>query len=156
MNRGLATGVLPGCVRIVPSSRICVRFGQPSRSFSARFMKRLEQARLERERRTIEAMIACFCRGRHGSRAGLCPECLELLEYATARLERCPFQEDKPTCVKCPIHCYQPARREQVKAVMGYAGPRIMWRHPILSLRHMLDAYRPIPPVPKKTGPPGA
>ncbi len=110
-------------------------------------------ARLERERKTMRAMITCFCRGTHGSGDRLCPECDELLAYATNRLERCPFGERKPTCAKCPIHCYQPQRREQVKAVMRYAGPRLFWRHPILSVRHMLDAYRRIPPVPQRGRP---
>jgi hypothetical protein len=109
----------------------------------------LASARLRRERATLAAMIACYCRGVHGPAPALCASCRELLDYATARLERCPFQEEKPTCAKCPIHCYQPQRREQVKAVMRYAGPRVFWRHPILSVRHFLDAYRKIPPVPQ-------
>jgi hypothetical protein len=106
--------------------------------------------RLARERRTLAAMIACYCRGVHGTREGLCPECQGVLDYATVRLERCPFGENKPTCAKCPIHCYQPQLREQIKAVMGYAGPRMIWRHPILAVRHMLDATRPAPPLTEK------
>ena len=53
--------------------------------------------------------------------------------------------ETKLACAKCPIHCYQPEVREKVKAVMRYAGPRMIWRHPILALRHWLDAYRKAP-----------
>ena len=116
----------------------------------------LTHRRLQRERKTIEAMIVCYCHGVHGTRSGLCGECQDLLDYATQRLERCPFQESKPTCAQCPIHCYQPQRREQVKAMMRYAGPRMIWRHPVLALRHWLDAYRPVPPIPGKLpGPPG-
>jgi hypothetical protein len=107
----------------------------------------LQHPRLLRELKTIESMIACYCRGVHGNPEGLCPTCQELYQYATLRLERCPFQEQKPTCAKCPIHCYQPERREQIKSVMKYAGPRLMWRHPILSLRHWLDACRKAPTV---------
>ncbi len=114
---------------------------------------KLKFRRLERERQTLAAMIRCYCQGVHGTASGLCDACQELLDYATARLERCPFQADKPTCAKCPIHCYQPDRREQTKTVMRYAGPRLIWRHPILSIRHMLDAYRRIPPVPGKNRP---
>lgn len=114
-------------------------------------MKRFDQARLERERRTIEAMVSRFCRGMHKTAGPLCAECAELLDYATARLERCPFQQEKPTCAKCPIHCYQAHRREQIKAVMRYAGPRLFWRHPILTVRHFLDAYKEAPPVPRRT-----
>lgn len=112
----------------------------------------MNSPRLERERRTLEAMIRGYCRGAHGAisgggDSGLCRDCSELLEYAWRRLERCPFQENKPTCAKCPVHCYQPERREQVRQVMRYAGPRLFWRHPVLTVRHFLDAYRKIPPV---------
>jgi hypothetical protein len=103
--------------------------------------------RLAREWQTIAAMIRCYCEGHHHVGTDLCPECRELLDYATVRLERCRFGDEKPVCVKCPVHCYQRARREQVKAVMRYAGPRMLWRHPILSLRHWVDGFRKAPAV---------
>ena len=101
--------------------------------------------RLAREWQTIAAMVHCYCERHHDTKTALCPECRELLDYAAVRLERCQFGVEKPVCVKCPVHCYQPARREQVKAVMRYAGPRMLWRHPILSLRHWLDGFRKAP-----------
>jgi len=103
--------------------------------------------RLEREWRTIAVMIACYCRAHHGVGRGLCGECESLLEYAGVRLERCQFGAEKPVCTKCPVHCYQRARREQVRAVMRYAGPRIAWRHPVLSLLHWLDGFQKAPEV---------
>ncbi len=103
--------------------------------------------RLIRERKTFEAMLHCFCRNQHGAVESLCPECQGLLDYATARLERCRFGELKPTCANCPVHCYQPRRREQVKARMRYAGPRMLWRHPVLSLLHFLDGRRKAPAI---------
>jgi hypothetical protein len=30
---------------------------------------------------------------------------------------------------------------------MRYAGPRMLWQHPILSLRHRLDGFRKAPAV---------
>jgi hypothetical protein len=103
--------------------------------------------RLAREWQTIAAMIACYCRDHHAARAALCPECQGLLDYAAVRLERCRFGSKKPVCAKCPVHCYLPARREQVKAVMRHASPRMLWQHPILSLRHWLDGFRKAPTV---------
>jgi hypothetical protein len=103
--------------------------------------------RLARELRTIASMIGCYCEGHHDAGAALCPECQGLLDYAALRLERCRFGAEKPVCAKCPVHCYQPARREQVKAVMRYAGPRMLWRHPLLSVRHWLDGFRKAPAV---------
>jgi len=69
----------------------------------------------------------------------------ELNEYANKRLDRCVFGEDKPACKSCPVHCYQPAKREEVKQIMRWAGPRMLRRHPILAIRHMLETRRSTP-----------
>jgi hypothetical protein len=39
------------------------------------------------------------------------------------------------------VHCYQKDRRAQIKTVMRFAGPRMMWEHPWLSLCHLLDGW---------------
>ena len=103
--------------------------------------------RLVREWKTMAAMVRCYCQDHHETTAGLCPECRGLLDYATLRLDRCRFGAGKPTCAHCPVHCYQRNRRDQVKIVMRYAGPRMPGRHPILSLRHWLDGFRKAPPL---------
>jgi hypothetical protein len=64
------------------------------------------------------------------------------MEYARRRLDKCPFGEEKPTCADCPIHCYQPNVRDQVKVIMRHAGPKMIWRHPILALWHVIDGRR--------------
>jgi hypothetical protein len=103
--------------------------------------------RMTREARTLEAMIGIYCRDQHCTQSGaLCADCAELLHYAGLRLEKCPFQEQKTTCAKCPVHCYKPARREQIRAVMRYAGPRMMFRHPRLAFYHLvIDGRREKP-----------
>lgn len=98
--------------------------------------------RLQREARTVEAMIRRYCRDHHGGASNLCSQCEELLAYARKRLRLCPFQEQKPTCSKCPIHCYAPGKGEQIKTVMRYSGPRMLLSHPILALLHILDGLR--------------
>lgn len=107
--------------------------------------------RMQREARTVEIMIHRYCRDHHATTT-LCDTCRHLLDYARKRLSRCPFQERKPTCGKCPIHCYAPAKREQIRAVMRYAGPRLLRSHPLLAILHLLDGLRP----PGKKGPPRA
>ncbi len=102
--------------------------------------------RLARERATMEAMIRIHCRDHHGA-AALCMDCQQLSDYARVRLERCRFGAEKPTCAKCPVHCYQRTRREQVRTVMRYAGPRMLWEHPVMSLRHWLDGFPKAPEV---------
>ena len=96
--------------------------------------------RLAREWKTMEAMIRIYCRDHHAG--GLCPECRGLMDYACVRLDRCRFGVDKPTCARCPVHCYQKTYREQVRVVMRYAGPRMLWEHPVLSLWHWVDGLR--------------
>jgi hypothetical protein len=105
---------------------------------------------MQREAATVERMIAVYCRREHADadvrdNEGLCPQCGELRDFARLRLSKCPYQEEKPTCANCPIHCYRPDRRRQMKDVMRIAGPRMLWRHPFLTIRHMLDGRRPAP-----------
>ncbi len=92
--------------------------------------------RIALEQRTVRAMIEIYCRGHHGRPDAVCPQCQELLDYALRRLDCCRFGEEKPACAQCPIHCYKPAMRDRIKAVMRYAGPRMLWRHPIMALLH--------------------
>ena len=107
--------------------------------------------RLKRENTTIAAMISIYCHDRHRTKDGLCRECEELLDYAQGRLNKCPFQENKPTCAKCSVHCYKPFVREKIRTVMQYAGPRMFYRHPILAIFHILNGFRkePVGPAQK-------
>jgi len=95
-------------------------------------------------------MVRLYCRDQHGTKEGMCADCRALLDYARARLEHCPYQERKSTCAKCPIHCYKPAMREQMRAVMRYAGPRMLLRHPLLAVLHLMDGMKKAPPAPKR------
>ena len=107
----------------------------------------LNSSRLAREWKTMSAMVWIYCRDHHHPVDGLCADCRQFLDYAGVRLERCRFGEEKPTCANCPVHCYQRDRREQARVVMRYAGPRMMWEHPVMSLRHWLDGFRPAPQI---------
>jgi Nitrous oxide-stimulated promoter len=105
------------------------------------------------DERTVAGMVHIYCEQRHGSPRGtLCPSCGDLLAYARVRLAKCPFGPDKTTCRECPIHCYRPAQRAAMKTVMRDAGPRMLWRHPLLAIRHLwLDRKGP-PPWPLRKG----
>lgn len=121
----------------------------PSEAMQAR-MKRLESGALGREARTVAAMIEIYCRAHHKAgrpaSGGLCPACRELSDYAMKRLACCPFGEHKPVCAKCRVHCYKPAMREQISAVMRFAGPRVMFSHPLLALEHLWKSLTVTPP----------
>ncbi|HET8995323.1 MAG TPA: nitrous oxide-stimulated promoter family protein [Acetobacteraceae bacterium] len=109
-----------------------------------------------REFRTIAAMLRMYCRTHHApTAAALCPACTELHDYAKRRLERCVFGEAKPTCANCTVHCYKASMRERIRQVMAWAGPRMLWRHPVLAIRHLIDGRRLAPtlarPAPQTT-----
>ncbi|MEP7181183.1 MAG: nitrous oxide-stimulated promoter family protein [Betaproteobacteria bacterium] len=103
-----------------------------------------------RELATIRAMILLYCGEHHGRKSELCAECAPLHGYATRRLERCVFGDAKPTCANCTVHCYSAAMREQIRVVMRYAGPRMLFRHPVLGIAHLNDGRRPAPELPVK------
>ncbi len=110
--------------------------------------------RIERERKTLEAMIRLFCASQHGG-SGPCGECADLLAYARKRLDKCPFGKDKPTCARCPVHCYRPGMRDRIRDVMRWSGPRMIWRHPVLAAFHLLDGRRQGRHIPHRNGGPG-
>lgn len=100
------------------------------------------------EFKTVSAMMFIYCRAHHKSDGRLCEECQSLLDYAETKLDRCAYGQMKPTCNKCPIHCYKPAPKQQMKQVMRFAGPKMILPHPLLSIRHLLREKRAVPDKP--------
>ena len=60
----------------------------------------MSKNRITREKKTVELMIRLYCRKKEKNQT-LCPSCEELLHYAHARLDRCPFGEKKSSCKRC-------------------------------------------------------
>lgn len=87
-------------------------------------------------------MVGIYCRGVHSQPVELCRECALLLEYAEARTRKCPFGEGKPVCRKCTVHCYSPEKRDAIKRVMRYSGPRMLYHNPVLAIRHLLHIFK--------------
>jgi hypothetical protein len=109
--------------------------------------------RMQREARTVSAMIDISCSRLHGTPAGsLCAECAALLDYSLLRLSKCPFQQGKTACGSCRVHCYKPDMRERARAAMRTAGPRMPLRHPLLALLHWFDSFRKEPTRPGRPG----
>ncbi|WP_371377950.1 nitrous oxide-stimulated promoter family protein [Sporomusa aerivorans] len=112
----------------------------------------LSPSRVLREQVSIEKMITIYCRAKHQQYSGLCAECSLLLEYALQRLARCIFREKKPVCAKCPIHCYRKDMRDKIIVVMRYAGPRMLYKHPLLAVLHLIDSWKTTPPAGYRAG----
>ena len=90
------------------------------------------------EKETVDCMIGIYCRGVHGTKRGeLCEACRQLQAYADLRTEKCPFMETKTFCSACKVHCYSKEMQEKIREVMKYAGPRMLFVHPLLAIRHV-------------------
>ena len=95
----------------------------------------------EKEKRMIKEMISLYCCKKHHSRH-LCTECNELLNYANMRINKCPFMETKTFCSKCKVQCYKPDMQKKIKEVMRFSGPRMLFYHPVLALRHFIESRK--------------
>jgi hypothetical protein len=78
--------------------------------------------------RLLTLFTRVYCRDHHMPQGyPLCPECRDLLRYARQRRQRCPL-DPKPVCKKCPVHCYKPVHRQQVRKIMRYSGMTLVKR----------------------------
>ncbi|MCL1143572.1 nitrous oxide-stimulated promoter family protein [Shewanella gaetbuli] len=104
------------------------------------------------EFQTISAMVEIYCKAHHCNKPqnSLCESCDEFLAYAETRLDRCPYGQEKPTCNKCPVHCYKPKMKQKAREIMIYAGPRMLLPHPIMAIKHLLAERKPAPGKPPK------
>ena len=100
------------------------------------------ESKREREKRTVALMIRLYCQKQHGTKNGFCPECQALCDYAMLRSDKCPFMETKTFCSNCRVHCYKPEMREKIRAVMRFSGPRMIFSHPIMAVRHVIESKR--------------
>lgn len=96
----------------------------------------------------LARFIACWCQEQHDTVSRqpletdaelpghlLCSDCRELLAYAIARRRACPL-DPKPACKDCPIHCYQPERRNEIRKIMRFSGRHLILRGRLNLLWH--------------------
>lgn len=102
------------------------------------------------EFRTMQAMVEIYCKVHHPLKPArdVCLQCSEFLSYANTRLDRCPYGQQKPTCNKCPVHCYKPQMKQRAREIMMFAGPRMLLPHPIMAIKHLLAERKPAPSLP--------
>lgn len=101
------------------------------------------ESKREREKRVVSEMIGLYCRRNHHMKQGkLCAQCEELNVYARNRSDHCPFMETKTFCSNCNVHCYKPEMRQKIRAVMRYSGPRMIFYHPVMAMRHLIESKK--------------
>ena len=95
----------------------------------------------EREKETVSLMIRLYCRKKHGGKT-LCSECAALEAHARQRSDKCPFMETKTFCSNCKVHCYKKDMREKIREVMRFSGPRMIFHHPVMAIRHVIESKK--------------
>lgn len=90
---------------------------------------------------TVDEMIRLYCRKKHKQKE-LCPDCRELSEYCHYRISVCPWGDKKPFCSNCTIHCYNKEHRQRIRDVMRFSGPRMLFHHPVMTIRHLIETRK--------------
>jgi len=93
-------------------------------------------SKIEREKIIVKKMIEYYCRKNHYEK-NIYTNCRNLIKYAHERLNGCPFKDKKSSCLKCKIHCYSEEKREEIRKVMSYVGPRMIYLMPIEYFLHL-------------------
>jgi len=106
--------------------------------------RRRSAHRLRKDLKLLATFVRVYCRDSHaeapmapvelkgydvegivGRPLLLCASCRKLLAHAFVKRSTCPY-DPKPSCKKCTTHCYGPAYRQQMRAVMKHSGRRLV------------------------------
>ncbi len=116
----------------------------------------LADVKVEKDQRVLLRFIRLYCDHRHAEAAKaafvvpgldgrvlgkrpilLCLSCRKLLAHALVKRARCPL-DPKPACKHCPVHCYHPTYRQNIREVMRFSGRRLVLSGRLDLLYHLL------------------
>ena len=99
----------------------------------------------QKDRAILEAIGTIYCRAHHAEcaqdAAGLCPECREVVETTLAKAQTCPYGHSG-NCQDCDTQCQRGTSKQRVKAMMRYAAPRMVYRHPLMTLSYVSKKFK--------------
>ena len=100
------------------------------------------------EQKTVSLMIQLYCKKNHKQKNAMkgaefmCEKCKNLLSYVDQRILNCPFMETKTFCSNCRVHCYKKEYREEIRRVMRFSGPRMLFYHPVKAICHVISTIK--------------
>ena len=98
--------------------------------------EKTEKIKMKKE--IISLMVKLYCQKKHTDKI-LCPQCKDLLNYCFERLESCPEKLDNFFCNNCQINCFAQKQQDEIRKVMRFAGPRMLFYHPPLVVKFLLS-----------------
>lgn len=100
------------------------------------------KAKRDKEKEVLSLMIEIYCKGNKHNGGNICKSCQRLMDYSNKRVDLCPFMETKTFCQSCQVHCFEETMRAKIKEVMKYSGPRMIFYHPLITLKHGIDMWK--------------
>lgn len=105
--------------------------------------------KVSEDKKIISTMISIYCNGNSHKaneenkvKDDICPNCKRLQEYAYSKIDKCPKLKSgkKAICGTCKNNCYMQDDElsNMMKAVMKYSGPRMILKHPLMTIKHAL------------------
>lgn len=95
-------------------------------------------SKIEKEKNIVVFMIEYYCKQNHHQEI-ICKNCSDLVKYAHNKLKNCLYRENKPSCLRCKVHCYSNEKREEIKKVMAYVGPKMIYLMPTQYIKHIIN-----------------
>ncbi|MGN1361014.1 MAG: nitrous oxide-stimulated promoter family protein [Eggerthellaceae bacterium] len=103
------------------------------------------EKRIQRDLRTLQAIGSIYCGAHHAGRpkdsTGMCPECSETILLTHDRAANCPY-DHQGNCQDCTLKCNRGDQQQRIKAIMAYAAPRMLVRHPLMTLEYLAKKLR--------------
>jgi hypothetical protein len=101
---------------------------------------------IQRDVDVLAEFISIYCQAKHigekvspsdaggivgrycaGNTLRYCNDCRRLLLHAVSKRVLCPY-DPKPSCKRCPSHCYGQGYREKIREVMRFSGMELIRR----------------------------
>lgn len=114
--------------------------------FFSRFIPKPKQTPIKnnvpKEKKHIKESFLAYCHKNHGTdKETLCPKCTALLASVMVKMNKCMYGITKPICDRCENSCLGVAQTKEFLKIMKSSGNYMMFRHPIMALKHKLQSF---------------
>lgn len=113
--------------------------------FFSRFIPKPKQTPIKnnvpKEKQHIKKSFLLYCHKHHGTAdETLCPKCTALLATVMVKMNKCKYGITKPICDRCDDSCLGTAPTREFLKIMKSSGRSMMFRHPIMAIKHKLQS----------------
>ncbi len=113
--------------------------------FLSRFIPKPKQTPIKnnvpKEKQHIKKSFLAYCHKNHGTNDDkLCPKCTALLASVMVKMNKCMYGVTKPICDRCDKSCFGAAQTKEFLKIMKSSSRFMMFRHPIMALKHKLQS----------------